>query len=113
MATPSAPAGSVVKSVTDAFERIAQLNATLNAFITLFEAEAMEQAREVARKALRAKGIPLKDISSSKLTEYANIILEKKPQIMEGARKIVEDRKAFQVTLDPGDLDAVVAGASA
>src|SRR5687768_11807718 len=70
MATPNVPAGSAVKNVTDAFERIAQLNATLNAFITLFEAEAMEQARALdeelrqgrSRGPLHGRTISLKDL---------------------------------------------------
>jgi aspartyl-tRNA(Asn)/glutamyl-tRNA(Gln) amidotransferase subunit A len=70
MATPNVPAGSAVKNVTDAFERIAQLNATLNAFITLFEAEAMAQARALdeelrqgrSRGPLHGRTISLKDL---------------------------------------------------
>jgi aspartyl-tRNA(Asn)/glutamyl-tRNA(Gln) amidotransferase subunit A len=70
MAAPNSPAGSAVKNVADAFERIAQLNAPLNAFITLFEAEAMDQARALdeelrqgrSRGPLHGRTISLKDL---------------------------------------------------
>jgi len=70
MANPSAPIDSVVTSVSDALERIAQLNPTLNAFIAVFEADAMEQARALdeelrhgrSRGPLHGRTMSLKDI---------------------------------------------------
>ena len=65
----SEPAAAV-KHVTDALERIARLNPQLNAFITVFEAEAMEQARALDEEAragrsrgpLHGRTISLKDL---------------------------------------------------
>jgi aspartyl-tRNA(Asn)/glutamyl-tRNA(Gln) amidotransferase subunit A len=45
MSTPSHPSTSIVKGVSDALERVRELNGALNAFITVFEADAMQQAR--------------------------------------------------------------------
>jgi aspartyl-tRNA(Asn)/glutamyl-tRNA(Gln) amidotransferase subunit A len=45
MTTSSAAAGPITRSVAEALERIAELNPTLNAFITVFEADAMDHAR--------------------------------------------------------------------
>ena len=68
MAT-SEPA-TAVNGVTDALERIAALNPQLNAFITIFEREAMEQARALdeerrqgrSRGPLHGRTISLKDL---------------------------------------------------
>jgi aspartyl-tRNA(Asn)/glutamyl-tRNA(Gln) amidotransferase subunit A len=70
MANPSAPIDSVVTTVSNALERIAQLNPTLNAFIAIFEADAMEQARALdeelrhgrSRGPLHGRTISLKDL---------------------------------------------------
>jgi aspartyl-tRNA(Asn)/glutamyl-tRNA(Gln) amidotransferase subunit A len=70
MASPSAPIHSVVKHVSEALDRIAQLNTTLNAFITVFEADAMQQARALdeglrhggPRGPLHGRTISLKDL---------------------------------------------------
>ena len=43
--TPSSPHNLVSKHVAYVLERIAELNPTLNAFISVFEGDAMEQAR--------------------------------------------------------------------
>lgn len=61
---------SAVQGVTDALERIAALNPQLNAFITVFEAEAMEQARALdeeqrqgrSRGPLHGRTISIKDL---------------------------------------------------
>src|SRR5687768_7151751 len=61
---------TVVESVVDALERIAELNPTLNAFIAIFEAEAMQQARELdeelrqgrSRGPLHGRTISIKDL---------------------------------------------------
>ena len=45
MTTTVSGSGPVAKSVAEALERISLMNASLNAFITVFEAEAMAQAR--------------------------------------------------------------------
>ena len=52
MATPSRSDNLVVEDVPDALERIAELNPTLNAFISVFEAEAMAR-RDVLDEELR------------------------------------------------------------
>jgi aspartyl-tRNA(Asn)/glutamyl-tRNA(Gln) amidotransferase subunit A len=70
MTGPSNPIDSVVRSVSNAFDRIAELNPALNAFITTFEAEAMEQARALddelrhgrSRGPLHGRTISLKDL---------------------------------------------------
>ena len=70
MANPSSPTHSVVTSVSEALDRIAQLNATLNAFITVFEADAMQQARVLdeelrhgrSRGPLHGRTISVKDL---------------------------------------------------
>jgi aspartyl-tRNA(Asn)/glutamyl-tRNA(Gln) amidotransferase subunit A len=70
MANPSAPIDSVVTGVSNALERIAQLNPTLNAFITVFEADAMEHARALdeelrrgrSRGPLHGRTISIKDL---------------------------------------------------
>ena len=70
MVNPSAPIESVVKSVSEALERIAQMDPTLNAFITVFEADAMQQARALdeelrhgrSRGPLHGRTISIKDI---------------------------------------------------
>jgi aspartyl-tRNA(Asn)/glutamyl-tRNA(Gln) amidotransferase subunit A len=70
MANPSAPIHPIVTSVSEALDRIAQLNATLNAFITVFEADAMQQARALdeelrhgrSRGPLHGRTMSIKDI---------------------------------------------------
>ncbi len=70
MASHSAGAGSVVNSVSEALARIAASNPTLNAFITVFEDEAMEQARRLdeelrqgrSRGPLHGRTISVKDL---------------------------------------------------
>jgi aspartyl-tRNA(Asn)/glutamyl-tRNA(Gln) amidotransferase subunit A len=70
MTNRSADAGPVASHVNDVLGRIAELNSTLNAFITVFEAEAMEQARVLdeelrqgrSRGPLHGRTISLKDL---------------------------------------------------
>ena len=70
MANRSAQAGAVASHVSDMLARIAQLNPTLNAFITIFEHEAMEQARALdeelrqgrSRGPLHGRTISIKDL---------------------------------------------------
>ena len=70
MTNRSAHAGPVASHVNDVLGRIAELNSTLNAFITVFEAEAMEQARVLdeelrqgrSRGPLHGRTISLKDL---------------------------------------------------
>lgn len=70
MANRSADAGPIVSHVSDTLGRIAELNPTLNAFITVFEAEAMEQARVLdeelrqgrSRGPLHGRTISIKDL---------------------------------------------------
>ena len=70
MTIPSAPIDSVVNSVADALDRIARLNGTLNAFIAVFEADAMAQARALdeelrqgrSRGPLHGRTISVKDL---------------------------------------------------
>jgi len=70
MTKSSVPAESAAKRVADAFDRIAQLNPALNAFITVFEADAMEQARTLdeelrqgrSRGPLHGRTMSLKDL---------------------------------------------------
>jgi aspartyl-tRNA(Asn)/glutamyl-tRNA(Gln) amidotransferase subunit A len=70
MAKPSVPPHSAVKSVSEALDRIAQMNPTLNAFITIFEADAMEQARALdeerrqgtSRGPLHGRTVSIKDL---------------------------------------------------
>ena len=67
---PSSPTTSSSKNVADALERIAELNPTLNAFITVFEADAMAQARVLdeelrqgrSRGPLHGRTISIKDL---------------------------------------------------
>src|SRR5688500_13643276 len=62
--------GPIVQAVADTLERIATLNPTLNAFIAIFEAEAMQQARELdeelrqgrSRGPLHGRTISIKDL---------------------------------------------------
>jgi aspartyl-tRNA(Asn)/glutamyl-tRNA(Gln) amidotransferase subunit A len=62
--------GSIVRNVEDALERIAELNPTLNAFISVFEAEAMAQARLLdaelrqgrSRGPLHGRTVSIKDL---------------------------------------------------
>jgi aspartyl-tRNA(Asn)/glutamyl-tRNA(Gln) amidotransferase subunit A len=68
--TPSSPHNLVSKHVADALERIAELNPTLNAFIAVFEGDAMEQARVLdeelrlgrSRGPLHGRTISIKDL---------------------------------------------------
>lgn len=61
---------TIVQAVADTLERIAELNPTLNAFITIFEAEAIQQARALdeelrqgrSRGPLHGRTISLKDL---------------------------------------------------
>ncbi len=70
MTSPSDPVRSAVTRVSDAFARIAEQNPALNAFITIFESEAMEQARALddelrhgrSRGPLHGRTISLKDL---------------------------------------------------
>jgi aspartyl-tRNA(Asn)/glutamyl-tRNA(Gln) amidotransferase subunit A len=70
MSKPSATSDSILKSVTETLARITQLNPTLNAFISVFEAEALEQARVLdeelrqgkSRGPLHGRTISLKDL---------------------------------------------------
>jgi aspartyl-tRNA(Asn)/glutamyl-tRNA(Gln) amidotransferase subunit A len=71
MATlPSSPHNLVSKHVADALERIAELNPTLNAFISVFEGDAMAQARVLdeelrlgrSRGPLHGRTISIKDL---------------------------------------------------
>ena len=70
MATPSSPTDFAVKHVADALERISALNPTLNAFISVFEGEAMAQARALdeelrqgrSRGPLHGRTISIKDL---------------------------------------------------
>jgi aspartyl-tRNA(Asn)/glutamyl-tRNA(Gln) amidotransferase subunit A len=70
MSNRSADVGPVASSVGDTLARIAQLNPTLNAFITVFEGEAMEQARALdaelrqgrSRGPLHGRAISVKDL---------------------------------------------------
>jgi aspartyl-tRNA(Asn)/glutamyl-tRNA(Gln) amidotransferase subunit A len=70
MTNPSAPIESAVTRVNDALERISALNATLNAFVAVFEASAMEQARALdaelshgrSRGPLHGRTVSLKDL---------------------------------------------------
>jgi Asp-tRNA(Asn)/Glu-tRNA(Gln) amidotransferase A subunit family amidase len=71
MATPSSPdRRPVSQNVADTLERISDLNPTLNAFISVFENEAMEQARVLdeelrqgrSRGPLHGRTISIKDL---------------------------------------------------
>ena len=70
MATRSSPTGFAAKHVADTLERISALNPTLNAFISVFESEAMEQARALdeerrhgrSRGPLHGRTISIKDL---------------------------------------------------
>jgi aspartyl-tRNA(Asn)/glutamyl-tRNA(Gln) amidotransferase subunit A len=70
MATPDPPGDFAAKNVADALERISALNPTLNAFISVFEVEAMEQARALdeelrhgrSRGPLHGRTISIKDL---------------------------------------------------
>lgn len=70
MANPSAPIDSVAGTVSVVLDRIARLNASLNAFIAVFEADAMQQAHELdeelrqgrSRGPLHGRTISLKDL---------------------------------------------------
>jgi aspartyl-tRNA(Asn)/glutamyl-tRNA(Gln) amidotransferase subunit A len=70
MTTPSTTAGPVAQGVTAALARIAELNPSINAYITVFEADAMEQARTLdeelrqgrSRGPLHGRTISLKDL---------------------------------------------------
>ena len=70
MATPNLPIDSAAEHVTEVLERISALNPTLNAFISVFETEAMEQARTLdeelrqgrSRGPLHGRTISIKDL---------------------------------------------------
>ena len=70
MATPSSPGRLVSQNVANALERISELNPTLNAFISVFKADAMEQARVLddelrqgrSRGPLHGRTISIKDL---------------------------------------------------
>src|SRR5687767_9843083 len=70
MANRSAEAGAVARHVSETLARIAELNPTLNAFITVFEHEAMDQARALdeelrqgrPRGPLHGRTISIKDL---------------------------------------------------
>lgn len=70
MTKPGTSAGPIAKSVAETLERIAELNGALNAFITVFEANAMEQAKAldeelrqgISRGPLHGRTISLKDL---------------------------------------------------
>jgi aspartyl-tRNA(Asn)/glutamyl-tRNA(Gln) amidotransferase subunit A len=70
MTNRTADAGPIVRSVSDTLARITQMNPTLNAFITVFEGEAMEQARALdaelregrSRGPLHGRTISVKDL---------------------------------------------------
>ena len=70
MTTRSTAPGPIAQSVAQALERIAELNPTLNAFITVFEADAMETARGLddelregrSRGPLHGRTISIKDL---------------------------------------------------
>src|SRR5918994_996803 len=70
MTTSSSVPGPIAKSVAEVLARIAQLNPTLNAFITVFEAGAMETARVLdeelrqqrSRGPLHGRIISIKDL---------------------------------------------------
>ena len=76
MAGLSDPAHSAVTRVSDAFARIAEENPAINAFITMFEAEAIEQARALdeelrhgrSRGPLHGRTMSLKDLIDVKGT---------------------------------------------
>src|SRR5688500_16877596 len=62
--------GTIAQAVAETLERIAELNPTLNAFIAIFEAEAIQQARVLdeelrqgrSRGPLHGRTISLKDL---------------------------------------------------
>jgi aspartyl-tRNA(Asn)/glutamyl-tRNA(Gln) amidotransferase subunit A len=70
MANRSAEAGAVARHVSETLARIAELNPTLNAYITVFEHEAMDQARALdeelrqgrSRGPLHGRTISIKDL---------------------------------------------------
>ena len=70
MTERGAPTDPIAKSVAETLERISELNPSLNAFITVFEAKAMEQARALdeelrlgkSRGPLHGRPISLKDL---------------------------------------------------
>jgi aspartyl-tRNA(Asn)/glutamyl-tRNA(Gln) amidotransferase subunit A len=70
MASRSYPLASIVESVSEVLNRIRELNPTLNAFITVFEADAMAQARALdeeltngrSRGPLHGRTISIKDL---------------------------------------------------
>ena len=70
MATPNSPTGFAAQHVADMLERISALNPTLNAFISVFESDAMEQARALdaelrhgrSRGPLHGRTISIKDL---------------------------------------------------
>ena len=70
MANPRTPDETAARSVSDALDRIAALNATLNAFISVFAADAMQQAHVLddelrqgrSRGPLHGKTISIKDL---------------------------------------------------
>lgn len=67
---PDLPSGVAATHVTETLEKISALNPTLNAFISVFEAEAMEQARALdeelrqgrSRGPLHGRTISIKDL---------------------------------------------------
>lgn len=70
MTTPSNTTGAIAKSVAAVLARIAELNPSLNAYITVFEADAMQQARMLdeevrqgrSRGPLHGRTVSLKDL---------------------------------------------------
>jgi aspartyl-tRNA(Asn)/glutamyl-tRNA(Gln) amidotransferase subunit A len=70
MTEPGASPDPIAKSVAETLERISELNPSLNAFITVFEAKAMEQAKALdeelrlgkSRGPLHGRPISLKDL---------------------------------------------------
>lgn len=59
------------------------------------EKEAMDMARAKVKEALKANGHVLKDIPAEKITELAQGVLDKYPQIREQAKSIVESRQSL------------------
>lgn len=64
-------------------------------------ARAIKLATDVYRQYLKAKGVRLKTVSEEVLLQQANILVEKRPEFMENARRLIEvEASAFSVEVE-------------
>lgn len=68
------------------------------------QAEALNIARDLVRKAIRTKGLKLADVPAAKITALAKAAIEKNPHILETARQRVEAAKEI-AGIELGSLD--------